>query len=208
MPRRTKEKDRKKNHGSNFGRARSILRRICAIERALNPEKKKVLFNTNANVSNTGTITNLTLIPQGIDDHLRIGNSVKVLWSYHRMTIKQNTSADQTFLRVLLVADKQQEADTIPAITDVLETLTVESPLNHNTVGRFKILRDKVYTFSQVSSNSKFIKMNLRMSHHMRYNGPNGGDIQKGGLYLMFLSNETTNTPAVFCESRLTYVDN
>lgn len=67
---------------------------------------------------------------------------------------------------------------------------------------------DKSICQDNVSNKLKVLPVNLRFDHHIRYNGSASSDIQKGGIYMMVLSNEATNGSSFTYNLRLGYYDN
>ena len=55
---------------------------------------------------------------------------------------------------------------------------------------------------------AKVIKYYKNIRHHVRYNGPNAQDLQKGGIYLALVSSQSTNVPAINYQIRVGYHDN
>lgn len=184
------------------------LRKIWKLKGLINVEKKKFdIVNTGANILNSGSITHLTAIAQGDTDQNRNGNSVFVRSVNLKGTLNIHASAANSWLRMSLIMDTQQIADTAPAFADIYESTDVNSHLNNLTVGRFKVLASKTYALDAVNSN-KILYLNVPMRHHVRYNGTAGTDQQKGALYLVFVSNEGTNGPLITHETRVSFHDN
>lgn len=173
--------------------------------------EKKVLTTAISNQpdSSTGTVVHLTPVDQGDTMYTRDGNSIKVTYVGLRLNCAINGSASTTFLRILVVKDNQQVADTTPNYSDVVDGVTTYGFLNTQHLGRFNVLYDKTITFAiDANSECRAISINIPMQHHIRYNGGNGTDIQKGGIYLMMCSDQATNTPYVSGEARVRFIDN
>lgn len=188
--------------------AKKAYRTAMFLRSVVNVEKKHLLTNINAAMSNTGAITHLSAIAQGDTVSNRNGNSVKLQSLYCPFTIKANASSTQAFARVLIYMDLQQVADSAAGVTDVLYEATVESPLNINTAGRFKVLYDKVFNLDDAKTTSIYSKPYIPIKSHVRYNGTASSDVQKGGIYILYLSNESTYTPNLYMNAKLSYVDN
>ena len=107
----------------------------------------------------------------------------------------------------MLFIDTQQVSDTSPSVSDILQAADVDSPLNISTAGRFKVLVNK--TVMLHDNAPMFHKETYSsMYHHIKYNGSASSDIQRGGLYMLFISDQATNTPTVSIAARLMYIDN
>lgn len=178
----------------------------------INSEKKH--FTTQfsaATVSGSGAMVSLQDMAQGDTNITRNGNSILVRGVYlFFKTIINPSVTTVTQVRYILVQDNQQVGDTGPSVTDLLQDASYLSMLNTNTAGRFKILWSKLYSLSVAAAGSPSVitKKYINLKHHIRYNGSGSGDIQKGGLYLLCISSESSNTPTVNGNIRLTYYDN
>lgn len=177
----------------------------------VNSELKKVDYTAaGTNVTNAGTVVDLNNIGQGDTDNARNGNSLYVRSLNWKGYLARPTAGDVVqCVRLVVFMDTQQVGDTAPTLNNVLDNITPYSHLNSDTVGRFKILCNKVLTLDTAKSLSQQFEINIPMRHHIRYNGTTGTDVQKGGLYLGFLSTQgTSNYPTISYEARLCYHDN
>lgn len=161
-------------------------------------------------VSTTAAVVHVSSIAQGDTASQRTGNSVLAKYVSVRMRIVSSIASTATTCRVMLVIDKQQVGDTAPVIGDILETST--NPMSHynpSTAGRFQVIFDKIYQFDNLSKRAVFIKVSKNINkYHIRFNGTAGTDIQKNGVYLVYLSSEATNTATADWFTRLTWHDN
>lgn len=163
---------------------------------------------TGIAISNTGGLAHLTNIAQTDTDSGRTGNSILLRNLLFRVSITQHASASTTFCRFMLIQDTQQIADTVPSISDVLETVHYLSPLKDGSVGRFKVMLNKVVSLDSASKKCYVNEFYKKLYLHVRYNGSNNTDQQKNAIYLILLSSETTNTPTFAYETKLGYHDN
>lgn len=177
----------------------------------LNVEKKKHDAQVNTTIGTTGNVQILSGIAQGDGIGNREGNSIKVNSLYLRGALTIHGSATASICRIMLVRDKQQIGDTEPALSDVLQSVDHTSPLNSATVGRFKIMWDKTYVLKQTTNTTIFFKKYFKLARsrlHCRFNAGAATDLQKNHLYLMIVTSEATNLPAVVIDSRLGFIDN
>lgn len=188
--------------------ALKALRNTKYIRGLVNSEMFHKDFTTSAyGISSAGVIFQLTEISQGNTMGTRTGNSILLRNLSQRLRLTKNTSAVTTVVRVILFQDKQQVADTQPTIGDVLQSTSVDAPLNANNFGRFNILTSKVIVLD--SNRPMYHKESFRsMFSHVRFNGTASTDISKNGLYVMFISDQPTNQPTLDYYSRLSYRDN
>lgn len=186
----------------------SLSRRVTRLSKKVAGEKKHYGVLINANPIYTGTTVNLGTISAGDTYEQREGNLITVKRIRAKMSLKYNPSADATYTRVMVVVDRQQIADTVPAISDVLTSVTVNSLLNPTHLGRFSILYDKTFRTSQDYDIAKHVDVNIKCNVNMRFNGVNTGDIQRNGIYMMYFTDELTYPPGFDSTWRLTFVDN
>jgi len=190
--------------------ARYAVKGFKFIKGLINVEKFKYDFGLGVTtITNTASISSLVGIATGDGSAARTGNSILVKYLYLNYIVNRDvastTSAD-TF-RIVIVQDREQVSDTAPGWTDVFSSASVVSPLNVNNVGRFTILYDKR---QYVSSNSPQRSENttIPLDFHIRYNGVNSTDIEKNGIWIMWLADSIANHVSILGNSRLAYYDN
>lgn len=206
-PRRRQRYNRRKAY-SAMSTAGKALNLALGLKKLINVEHKKYTVSVGALPSNAGVNYALTTINQGDNDAERDGLSVKAQSLYMRATIRKSGGSVRSFLRVVITKDNQQVADTIPTWTNVFQSLSINAPLNAQAIGRFTILYDKVINLSDARDTQVYLEKYIKLNHHVRWNGVSGNDIQKGGLTVHLLSDETTNVPSYDAIFRTTYVDN
>lgn len=139
----------------------------------------------------------------------RTGNSIFVrALNIHGQLIFNSSGSSPQFVRVAIVIDTQQVADTSASYTTLYNSSTYNSHVNVATAGRYKILYSRVFELDNVNNLSRMMNINIPMRHHVRFNGTASTDIQKGGLYILASSSEATNGPTIKYESRLSFHDN
>lgn len=195
--------------GSAMFLAKKAYRGIRYLKGLVNAEKFHLDTTYSGQVINsTGVVTHLSAIAQGDNDPGRSGNSIYVRGISFSFSLNMNASATNTWVRFVMLIDTQQVGDTAPSLTDVFESNNVGALMNHLTLGRYNILIDKVYTFNISNLTAIQRKGYKSMRHHVRFNGTASTDVQKGGIYLMWVSNEGTNTPVLTGMFRVFYHDN
>lgn len=195
--------------GSALYLAKKAYRGINYLKGLVNSEKYHLDTSISGQTINTaGVVSHLTAIAQGDNDPGRTGNSIFVRGLSYSFSLNMNASATNTWVRFVILIDTQQVGDTSPGITTVFESVNVGALMNHLTLGRFKIIRDKVYVFNSSNLTSIQKKGYISMRHHVRFNGTADTDIQKGGIYLMLVSNEGTNLPVLTGMFRIMFHDN
>lgn len=188
--------------------ASAAWRGVRYIKGLVNSEMFTATYSANINPTNSGTMLSLNQLATGDGNGARTGNSVFMRRINAHFTVVNNVTAGQVFHRWILFIDNQQIGDTAPTATDILESADVRSSLNSTTAGRFKILKNWEFCTSQIKGDTRVIKFFRDIRHHVRFNGTASTDIQKGGIYLLFMSNQSTNTPSVSYNIKTSYHDN
>lgn len=159
--------------------------------------------------NSTGLVYPLTDVAVGDHQTNRTGNSILGKYVFGRYQIVQHAAASQTNVRVLIVQDKQQIADTYPTLNDVLETVTPLSSLDTARFpGRFNVLYSKNIILDSASRTIDFDKVRIDYSTHVKYNGTASTDIAKNGIYFMLISDEATNVPYLSSRLKFSFHDN
>lgn len=188
--------------------ASKAWRGVRYIKGLVNSEMLTATYTGNSNPTPTGTVISLNQLAQGDGNGARTGNSVFFRKINMKCTVLNNSLAGQIFHRWILFIDNQQIGDTAPTAADILESNDVRSSLNPSTSGRFKILKNWEFYTSQVSTDCKIINYYKDFRHHVRWNGSASTDIQKGGIYILFMSNQAGNVPSITYNIKTSYHDN
>ena len=171
------------------------------------------LSNSSTSItSDAPLVTHLTAIATGDGEGQRTGNSIFVRSVDLKGVLMYNSSSTvqaQTVECIILI-DTQQLGDTAPAFTDVFSSAVPWAHLNASTVGRFIILGRKRIILEKNGDGAKSVNLSIPLKHHVRFNGTASSDVQKGGIYLMMVSDiATASNPPVFnSHIRVSYHDN
>lgn len=191
--------------------ASAAWRGVRYIKGLVNSEMFHNTLTGAASPLNTGMIIPLSDIAVGDTSVTRTGNSIFARSLTFNINASQNpSSVRNTFVRMILFQDNQQIGDTAPTQSDILESSSPLSLLKTGTAGRFKIMKTWEFTLS-TQNPAKVIKYYKNFRHHIRYNGVEATDIQKGGLYLLVNTSETIisdQPPRIDYNIRLGYHDN
>lgn len=191
---------------------RSVRARISKIERSLNNREKKKfdISHNTGNVDLNGLTFSLNAMPQGVELNERDGLKVQPTGLFFNYKM-QCHSSQPTVARILIYEDLQQVSDSTPSSTDLLQQTgdqSVLSPLNRDEIGRFKVLYDKRHTLVPDANNEVVYRKGfLKKLKNPHFNGANGTDIQKNGLWCTILSDQATNFPTHDFYSRYFYHD-
>ncbi len=180
------------------------------IKSVINVEKKMKDLGATASASTTPLVYCLNDMAQGVTDSTRVGNSLKAQSVAITGSITWDTTGTQNRgVRMMLLWDNQQVADTAPTSTEIFGSATPSlwSHLNPESHGRLIIVADRT-VYQSTDKLRQPLKVIRRLSRHVRFNGAATTDLQKNGLFWVIYSNEATNTPSVQFQSFFRYVDN
>lgn len=206
---------------NRFGRKRYVRRRLFGARKpyrpnrmfrsfAARPELKKKEFSmATANVNTTVTVVPINGVDQALTSTGRIGNKIQNKWFSLSGYVKHNnTATDGQMVKVWLIRDNQQRADTAITGSDFLQEPlnAVLSPLSSDAPGKVKILATRTVCVDP-SNEIKSLKMFKRLNFATWFNGATAADFQKSMYYLCFASSDTTNKPTLTWTARATYTD-
>lgn len=182
------------------------------VERMLRPEVKNHLQAINGSITSTGTVSNLNAMSEGTEEIDRVGRKVLCKSITIRYRLLLDTAAHaRTSTRFLLVRDTQQVADTAPTVGAVLNLVvagaTVTCP-NYSISPRFQVIDDWVVTLDTAQGIQHDGVKHYKLDKQIYWNGPLSTDIQRGGFWLIQVSDVTTNGSAfnALCDMAFTDV--
>lgn len=191
--------------------AQSAYRMAKQMQGIINSEKH---FHDTENVLTAGNgIFRLINLQHGNDHGERTGNSILLKSIYLRGQVEINPLVlNNTRFQIVIIRDNQQQADTTPALSHIFEDSNdPESMLNITHMGRFTIVWSSRTRYLTPASGGKpifILNKYIKLNKHVRFNGPNVTDVQKGCYYMCILTSESTNYPSVNIRSRISYYDN
>lgn len=170
----------------------------------------------------------LNSMPISGDDSGRIGNEILMKSLTFRGFFQPQDTVDAAGVRIIVYIDRQPEG-SIPGGSSLVgndgsqsllnNTAIDNGPLmtrNFNTHARYKVLYDKVLTFSMAAADAginytqrKFLHFKVPLNHKTRFKDSSGIDtsINTNGLILAFVGEEATaQIDYTFC-CRLSYFD-
>lgn len=170
------------------------------------PELKwNQLTATPASANGTGSITSLSDTTPGTGNNGRIGSSIKPTSLKYRMAIKLNASATDTLLRMIIFR-WISESPTGPS--DILESpIGITSFKDDDERYQSQILKDVTFRLSTAEKPEMFIKGSVKLYSKLIAYADSATVSNKGGIYVLFVSDENTNTPSIAWQSRLYYRD-
>lgn len=197
----------KKNRKYNLDR--NLNKKVVAIvKKQFRPELKQATTTTSTFApGSTGTAVLAPWgIAQGDTAETRDGNAIQIKHMDMRLRITLHASAVSSQVRLLLVRNKQQVADTNPTWTQMFEDHSLVTNFLEARNTKFQVLFDRTYVISS-DKPCAMVHYSKYMNYNVKFNGALSTDIEKGGCYLMAISNEVTNTPTVQYKTRVRYYD-
>ncbi len=200
----------RKSIGADAALIAKLVRDVYYVKTILNVEHKFLDTEIDLAVTAAGIITPLCLVAQGDDNFERVGRRIKPMTLSVRGNLIQHASAVNTQVRLIIFKTKNNQA-AVPTIAEVLKTSTPHSmyvlTAQQNS---FTILSDRTMTLSDVLSTNQNYRLSKKLSGHVDYNGQAADESSqgRGGLYILLISDEATNTPTFDASFRVRYVDN
>ncbi len=205
---------------TTLAKANLALKLVRSLNRDI--ENKSHSFTISQEGDTTATTLNLTSIAEGAGNTTRVGNELNLKDFEMRGKFSWNLndiSGKAQIMRIIMYIDKQQEADTIPTALTLMGSATVQSvtiPNRLTVPSRFTIIKDKTWVLHQPIQSSEgdvgngqgvgtaFFHWKFPLKKKLKFNGINGSDIQKNGVYLQ-LSSDTTVGPTLIANGRFNF---
>lgn len=167
------------------------------------------VFVPNTSFNSTGTVLYLTGMAQGTDYNQRVGNSIKCQYMNLVQVFFLGTNSQNT-CRVILFRDRENR-QSLPSVTDVLESADPRAQYNHNNTDRFTILKDQFFILDTYHPTRAF-EWSKSDKTHIRYEGTTSGvsDADENNVFLLYLADSASGaaSPISTYNFRLGYVDN
>jgi len=181
------------------GKKVTLLKMGYLNRRGLNRETGYVDLASAAYAANTtGAIVLAATIPQGAAVQERVGKKVLLKSMQVRGYVTSDAGTTATAAAWLIVYDKRPTG-ALPSITDILDTISVNSFLNDANSGRFKVLARRTYSLTgnatgvgQQTENSfiavdEYIKLKGLQTIFKAAGTGAIGDIEEGAMYLVLI---------------------
>jgi len=206
-----------KHYGRGVSTSGSVVQQIKALQRFVATLKPEIKYHDTSasglNVAVTGTVDHITDIAQGDTVSTRTGNAITVVSVTIKGTISDMTNA--AFYRVAVVQDKQQIADTSPSATNIFsDGIASANPVTAvptvANLARFNVLwMSKIYSGTVVNAGNQipYYEFTRKTNIKVSYNGSASTDIEKNGLYVVFLTDSGANIVDFNGLARLGFTD-
>lgn len=173
-------------------------------------EVKEVTTTSSGGVNSTGTIVRITNIPQDATHNGRVGLNVKVKSIQLKGWIlgQDVTLTDTSLVRCLIVRDNGY-GSLQPSFADILQAGAVYG-LRNGTPDKLRnwtVVSDLMLPVSSGGPNAQVIDVYKKLDTPVVFDGTAGTDSNKGGYFLMLLSNRSSDLPIVAVQCRVRYCD-
>lgn len=191
-----------------------VAKKALRIARKIERKSELKVVDTTAvgstiSPTNTGLITDFTLIGQGDGNSNRDGTKISPVRLQMIMQWVGDVKSSGDIYRTVIFIDRQQIASTPPTYLQVFKENGSLSQYNHSNLGRFKILYDQCFTSNNAIDVriSWLQKIDLKLSLPMLWVGSASSSISKNGLYMINVSTNTGDLPLVSFSTRFAYTD-
>lgn len=211
-PTRSKMERKFRRFGRRTGStAYKALRTAQAVKSLLNVEFKSVTSGRSQTPDTTGDLILLNGIAQGDGTGQRNGKQFKMKRYDANIKVNMGASASNTALRIIIFY-KWSVNNTAPIVANILSPVDVHAFYDLDEIKNFKILYDRTYQMSALTHPERNIFVRLPLYNKTIYTAGNTtgtiSDIEHGALYMILLSDESTNVPNVTVRDRLRWIDN
>lgn len=193
--------------------AKKGANQLKKLKRVLNTEEKIYDLTTNFSVVTAATVVSLLAPAQGDAFNQRDGDSVRPLNLEFKWILDNNIlNTTLPFQARILIFRATGERGSIPVISDILESVTaganIVSPHRYSTRERYNVLYDHTEHvtpggWDNATSDGAFT---TRLSGHTLYT-PGATTVEDGGLYLVVVSDTTSDAPAFRYGARTWFSD-
>lgn len=205
----SRRRPRKRRRMGGSSMAKLALRKVRKLERKVEVKFFDNPFQTIASISTTGDIRNIAQVVSGNSFNNRDGNHItpfRLNFRFHWGGIAGGTT---DVYRTIIFRDKRQLSGSGPIVLDVLAAASPIAQIKGINHSRYKILFD--HTFSNPNDTAIFQNfvghVSIRMSLQMGWLGTSGGDINQNGLFMLNITNLTTNLPSLKYSTRMFFND-
>lgn len=189
-------------------RALAGVRKLASM---INIEYKYFSKYTSTNITNAPIISCQSLVPQGVAQGNRVGESIKLQSISFQFVLNCiSASTINNLVRVMLVRDLENPGvDFVATDLFTLSTTAYISDLVMANSERFTVLYDKSFVLSYINKDSLIDSFTKPMQSHIKYRGSatSSASNAEGALYLVVASNAASNYPTIESNLSFTYTD-
>ncbi len=210
-PRRSTRQGVERFAGDAYSLGVRALAGVRKLASMINIEYKYFSKYTNTNITSSPVISCQSLVPQGVAQGNRVGESIKLQSiSFQYVVNLISASTINNLIRIMLVRDLENPgADFVSTDLFTLPTTAYISDLVMANSERFTVLYDKTVVLSYINKDSLIDSFTRPMQSHIKYRGSATSSTSnaEGALYLVVASNAGSNYPTIESNLSFTYTD-
>jgi hypothetical protein len=193
--------------------AGKLMNDVRFLKNLVNAEKNFFDTSTALNPATTPTAQCLNLIAQGDDVQQRSGRSIKLAGVDIRYHVSSPVAATTPQLVRFIVLQARDPNGAAPVIADVLQAVTVDSPMQASThQGQFTIHYDKLCVLPIIAAGGSLIyDVKLDLKNHVEFIGTAApiANVGNNALFVFAMADQVaTNASAGAFYSRVWFYDN
>jgi hypothetical protein len=173
-------------------------------------EVKEITTSSTGTVSSTGSVTSMVAIAEGDDISNRTGRKIHLKSLQIRGFALNNdlTTSDASIVRLMIIRDNSF-GSTAPTIANVLQGGQAYGLRAQEVEKKYAVtvLYDKFMGLDVNSRNQILFEKYKKLNSMVVYDGTASTSSNKGALYLLLVSNRSSDLPTVNCQVRVRYSD-
>lgn len=194
---------RKRHRGMHHKSTRSLVKKLL---RGREVKIHDILVQNTAFTA-AGVMIGLNSISGGGANDERDGTKVNFFNIDIRWQCVLHSSDVVTQCRVIVFRDSMQVASTVPLPAQLMSTTSPLSQVNVLNRNRFVVFYDRTMVVGTGMGRVKTGRFNKRVAFETHWSGATAGSHLKNGLYMLIITDESTNFPTFNWSSRLMYND-
>lgn len=187
------------------GPGKKALEMVKKLKRTISPEVKVFDAGGQVNIGSSGTVTELFIPSQGDTYINRSGIVVQPKSLQFRCNFAMASAAVNTAFRIILFRGVR-ESGVAYTTGEILLSAAIDQPLVWLTRDKFTVIADKTFMLNDSGASGGYYNRSFSMKKKTHFTG-NGTGVQDGGIYMLLISSEATNTPAFDWHSRVSFTD-
>lgn len=195
----------------NRFRASPTAKKALSLVRRLNKAQEVKMFDHTVGVNTigvNGVMFNLSDVLEGGGFFQREGKAIFIFKLDVRWVISTDPSDIVTLCRIIIFQDRRQVSGVQPLPATILAELHPLAQLNTVHRTRFKIFQDTTFNVDDNATKAFHGHLVAKMQVKAEFSGASATSWTTNGMYMLAISNESTNLPSLSFTSRILYNDN
>lgn len=175
------------------------------VRKSLSEAHVRTVDPATYNFNTTGDVQHLNVISTGDSLAARMGSRITMLQLQIRGTVKSNINTVVSSCALYIVYDRQPQG-AVPAVTDILDTVSSNSFQKLETRDRFSILLRRRWSFEgsatvptadTIRTVDSVLYMNRPTTYILASSSGAIADVRTGGLYAVFVGDTAAGSTAL-----------